>query len=96
MAKKIVEYKLHGGQTPFFISDGGFWMVDGKMIGVSKDTADCYVPASTVDGGELNHLDNQGVIDRVVGMDIKDNEQVSLTTEQKTAMAQAWLTERGF
>lgn len=91
MAKHIVEYKLHGGAVPYFIYDGGYAPVGGKLIGITKDDTDCYIPSLVADGGDLVGLTNQQVIDRFVS--IKSADQ---TVEQATAAAQAWLTSKGF
>ena len=53
MARNL-EYKLHapmnghGMSTPTFITNGGHWWNDNKMIGVEPDSTEYYVP-ETVD-----------------------------------------------
>jgi len=91
--KHIVEYKLHHPHTPYFIEDGGYFVVNNKLIGVTKDDSICYVPAAP----ELVHLTNQDLIDRVVAMDMFDSEtEQALTVQEKTDMANAWLSAKGF
>ena len=47
---RYLEYKLHapmnghGMSTPTFITNGGHWYNDNKMIGVEPDTTEYYVP----------------------------------------------------
>ena len=47
---RYLEYKLHapmnghGMSTPTFITNGGHWHNDNKMIGVEPDTTEYYVP----------------------------------------------------
>jgi len=47
---RYLEYKLHapmnghGMSTPNFITNGGHWWNDNKMIGVEPDTTEYYVP----------------------------------------------------
>ena len=51
---RYLEYKLHapmnghGMSTPTFITNGGHWYNDNKMIGVAPDSTEYYVP-ETVD-----------------------------------------------
>ena len=51
---RYLEYKLHapmnghGMSTPNFITNGGHWYNDNKMIGVEPDSTEYYVP-ETVD-----------------------------------------------
>jgi hypothetical protein len=47
---RYLEYKLHapmnghGMSTPNFITNGGHWYNDNKMIGVEPDSTEYYVP----------------------------------------------------
>ena len=47
---RYLEYKLHapmnghGMSTPTFITNGGHWYNDNKMIGVEPDSTEYYVP----------------------------------------------------
>ena len=51
MARHL-EYKLHapmnghGMSTPTFITNGGHWHNDNKMISVEPDTTEYYVPST--------------------------------------------------
>jgi len=96
MAKYIVEYKLQAGHIPYFIEDGGYYLDTGKMVGVTKDDVDCYIPKLTSDGGDLDDFTNQQFIDKVKAMTLYDSEGTELTTQQKEDQANAWLTDKGF
>ena len=49
---RYLEYKLHapmnghGMSTPTFITNGGHWHNDNKMISVEPDTTEYYVPST--------------------------------------------------
>ncbi len=49
---RYLEYKLHapmnghGMSTPTFITNGGHWHNDNKMISVEPDTTEYYIPES--------------------------------------------------
>ena len=49
---RYLEYKLHapmnghGMSTPTFITNGGHWCNDNKMISVEPDTTEYYIPES--------------------------------------------------
>ena len=63
---RYLEYKLHapmnghGMSTPTFITNGGHWYNDNKMIGVEPDTTEYYVPET------VNVLDAAGLKARQV------------------------------
>jgi len=65
---RYLEYKLHapmnghGMSTPNFISNGGHWYNDNKMIGVEPDTTEYYVPET------VNVLDVAGLKARQVAI----------------------------
>ena len=89
MARQVAEYKLHGkGTVPDFIDDGGYWVIDGTMIGITMNKDDRHIPESVI------LLSDQDLIDRIVGFDLMNNEDETLTTEEKTAIAKAWLVEK--
>jgi hypothetical protein len=89
--KHIVEYKLWAGQVPYFVEDGGYWLEGSKMIGITKDDSECFIPKMSSDGGDLKKLTNQELIARVVSIAMQNK-----TDAEKTAMAQSWLTSKGF
>ena len=98
MVKKIIEYMMHRNNNnneiiPYFVEDGGYFVLDTpykSLIGVSCDTDEIFLP----DG--INALTNQELIDRVVSMDLKDEEGNPLTDEEKTVIAETWLSSKGF
>ena len=65
---RYLEYKLHapmnghGMSTPTFITNGGHWYNDDKMIGVEPDTTEYYVPET------VNVLDAAGLKARQVAV----------------------------
>ena len=65
---RYLEYKLHapmnghGMSTPNFITNGGHWHNDNKMIGVEPDTTEYYVPST------VNVLDVAGLKARQVAV----------------------------
>ena len=94
--KYIVEYKLHNGSIPYFIDDGGYYPIDKKMVGVTKDSDDCFIPKFVSEGGELVQVSNQDFINRVVGMDLEDADGNVMDADKKTTVANEWLSEKGF
>ena len=95
MPKRIIIYKLvineHGNKSiPGFVSDGGYFIDSGSMIGVSKDDTDIYIPS------DIATLSNQQFIDRIVSMSLQDSSCRELTADQKTDIANKWLNEKGF
>ena len=65
---RYLEYKLHapmnghGMSTPNFITNGGHWYNDNKMIGVEPDSTEYYVPET------VNVLDAAGLKARQVAI----------------------------
>ena len=94
--KNIIEYKLHDGHVPYFVGDGGYFIIGKKFIGVSIDDTNSYIPKSADAGGDLVYLTNQNLIDRVVSIAMNDMDGNELTAEQKTEIANNWLNSKGF
>lgn len=100
----VVEYKLHridGASLtkviPPFIEDGGHWPKDGgTLLGWTVPSAqrDWYVPSTLVE------LDKAAVVTRLLAMHsvspfnvVNDDpaaDEVAMSTDQVTAMAEAW------
>ena len=100
----VVEYKLHriDGANPTkvippFIEDGGHWPKDnGTLVGWTVPSAqrDWYVPSTLVE------LDKAAVVTRLLAMHsasafnvVNDDpaaDEVAMSTDQVTAMAEAW------
>ena len=89
MSKRIVEYKLHGGHIPYFIEDGGYFTGAGKLVGVTKDSDDCYIPNTLV---VLNESDLKAYLGN---KNMKDRDGKTLTKTQKDKVADDWLKEKG-
>ena len=98
---RYLEYKLHapmnghGMSTPNFITNGGHWYNDNKMIGVEPDTTEYYVPET------VNVLDAAGLKARqvaahavtpykVMGEDGQPTD-VDMTDAQVETMVDEWI-----
>ena len=89
--KHVVEYKLHGPQVPYFIEDGGHFLNNGRLIGLTRDDASCHVPPST----ELITITSkEDFATYVVVLTISDPHIGVLSTEQKTTLANSWWDSR--
>ena len=87
--KKVIEYKLDGdGSVPVFVSDGGYFLKEHKLVGLSVDSTDRFMPSSVV------ILTNQDLIDRVVSITMNTIDGEVITTAEKTTIATNWLQER--
>lgn len=91
MAKKVVAYFMQGdGTIPVFIKDGGYFLSNFELVGVSVDETELYVPDSVV------RLTRQQLIDRVKSLPYKnDITGEPKTLQEKEDMAVAWLAEKG-
>ena len=90
MVNKIVKYVMHMNNdknlvTPYFIMNGGHFLVNHEMVGVTEDDDKVYVPTT------LEELSEQQFIDFVVSLSLKDEEGNEMTSEQKTSLANSWL-----
>ena len=94
--KQLIEYKLWGGQIPYFVEDplGGVHSSDCcKKYGVSKDTDESYLPDTvkilTVE--ELAEIVQQSVLMKA------DNEHgfVQMTSEEKQSYLDDWMEKNG-
>jgi len=94
--KYLVQYKMWGNEIPYFIDDAGYWAIDSKYIGITKDSTNCYIPKLASESGDLIDFSNQDFIDYLVAMDLKNEAGEVLSEQEKTAIAEAWLTEKGF
>lgn len=85
--KRVVEYKMHGNEIPYFIENGGHFPNDGKLIGVTKDDHDCYIPLA----GLLVLESKEELASYVEGsLDLVDVKGVALSSEQKIELANSW------
>ena len=99
---RYLEYKLHapmnghGMSTPNFITNGGHWYNDNKMIGVEPDSTEYYVPET------VNVLDAAGLKARQLAVHaaapykVMDAEgkptEVDMSDAQVEAMVDEWHT----
>ena len=65
------------------------------MIGLTKDSSECYIPKVVADGGDLQSFTNQEFIDLVIAMDLKKIDGSAMTSAEKTAMANSYLSNWG-
>jgi hypothetical protein len=100
--KHICKYKMHKDNnhrkiTPYFISDGGYFIKGGEIIGITEDDDIIYVPKDT-----LITLTNDEFISYIKSLDLNDSQEskegslqeVALDSTQKEDLAKAWLKER--
>ena len=71
--------------TPYFIKNGGYFLVNHEMVGITEDSDIIYVPETLVE------LTEQELIDFVVTLEMRDEEGNLLTEQQKIDLANAWL-----
>lgn len=89
--KHVVEYKLHAGQIPYFIEDGGYFFNNWKLIGVTRDDVACYVPPSS----ELVTFDTKAdFIAHIITLTMYNFQNEALTDEEKTQIASDWWDAR--
>ena len=98
---RYLEYKLHapmnghGMSTPTFITNGGHWYNDNKMIGVEPDSTEYYVPETvnvlTADQLKARQVAVHAVIPYKVtdaqGMPTEDD----MTDAQVETMVDEWI-----
>ena len=94
--KYIVEYKLHGNISPYFIADGGYFEINNHFIGITKESSSSHIPKLVSDGGDLLSLTNQDVIDRIVSLVVIDENDNILNDSEKEILANNWLISKGF
>jgi len=92
--KHVVEYKLHGGTIPYFIQDGGYFSNNGKLIGLTKDNTDCYIPPSPELVTFATKSDFAVYIIALTLFQRVNQTSVELTEEQKTTLANNWWDSR--
>ena len=99
---KYLEYKLHapmnghGMSTPNFITNGGHWYNDDKMIGVEPDSTEYYVPETvnvlTADQLKARQVAIHGVTPyKVMGADGMPTE-VDMSDAEVETMVDDWHT----
>jgi hypothetical protein len=93
MTKHIVEYKMHtDGQNkiiPYFIEDGGYFPDDNRLVGVTFDDSDIYIPLDTV-----IELTSEEFTAKVIALEMT-KQGTPLTSEEKETLANEWLDARG-
>ena len=98
---RYLEYKLHapmnghGMSTPNFITNGGHWYNDDKMIGVEPDSTEYYVPETvnvlTADQLKARQVAIHGVTPyKVMGADGMPTE-VDMSDAEVETMVDDWV-----
>ena len=98
---RYLEYKLHapmnghGMSTPTFITNGGHWYNDDKMIGVEPDSTEYYVPETvnvlTADQLKARQVAIHGVTPyKVMGADGMPTE-VDMSDAEVETMVDDWV-----
>ena len=92
----IVEYKMHRNEQgnmiiPYFIKDGGYYVVGNKLVGHTVDT-ESYIPSTLV------VLDKAALITRLTNMgytewDPENHVEVALNAEQIEATVDAFISK---
>ena len=92
----IVEYKMHRNEQgnmiiPYFIKDGGYYVVGNKLVGHTVDT-ESYIPST------LEVLDKAALITRLTNMgytewDPENNENRLATAEEIEAHVDAFISK---
>ena len=95
---KYLEYKLHapmnghGMSTPTFITNGGHWYSDDKMISIEPDSTEYYIPETvnvlTADQLKARQVAVHGVTPyKVIGADGRPTEVDMSDAEVETMVA---------
>ena len=92
--KHVVEYKLHAGSVPYFIEDGGYFFHSGKLIGLTKDDVDCYIPPSSELVTLATKSDFATYIIALTLFHLVDFVIIESTEEEKTTLANSWWDAR--
>ena len=90
---KIVKYLMHKNGngnliTPYFIEDGGHFIKEGEMVGLTYDDTEVYVPET------LTVLTNEELVTHVKSLTMSGEEGI-LSDDDKETMADQWLSQRG-
>ena len=89
---KIAKYLMHRNSegnkvTPYFIANGGYFIVGEEMIGITYDDDDIYVPDT------LTVLTEEELVTHVKSLTLKTPEGHTLTLEEKESLAEKWLDD---
>lgn len=89
--KRLVEFKLHAGYVPYFIKERCGLFCGAKLVGVTHDDVDCYVP-NTVVILTTDQVVTMAEAETVVKeCDPISGELTYYSVEEKRALAQEWL-----
>ena len=90
MSKEYIELKLHNGKVPYFVERTfSNCNISGKYYGISRDTEQCYLPATVVIKTEAEFkailLANAKLYNYV------DEERIEMTEEEKVIYISNWI-----
>lgn len=77
MARYILKYKLHNGETPWFVEKAGLFERNGWFYGVSRNDNDCYIPSDII------KLTKEQLKTWLRTHELRDPDGIVLTDEQK-------------
>ena len=88
--KHIVRYLLEGnGSVPLFIEDGGYFLHEEELVGLSIDDSLRQLPAT------VYKLTEADLKDRLLLMGVKDEEGTLLSEAQCLALAEDFFAQKG-
>lgn len=88
--KHVIRYLLDGdGTVPKFVDDGGYFIIGYEMVGISVDDEKRYLPLS------VHKLTRVDLYARVDSMEMYGSDRNLLTSEEKHAIVDNFLTQRG-
>ena len=90
MSKEYIEFKLHAGKVPYFVDRFlSISPINGKYYGISRDTEQCYLPATVVikteDEFKAVLLANAKLYNYV------DEERIEMTEAEKVIYIDNWI-----
>jgi len=87
--KHVIRYLLDGdGTIPVFVQDGGYFVVNNEMVGVSVDDSQRHVP------GSVHKLTRAELAARIEATQL-DIDRNPITAQAASDMADAFLAQRG-
>ena len=92
MSKEYIELKLHNGKVPYFVERTfSNCNISGKYYGISRDTEQCYLPATVVikteDEFKAVLLANAKLYNYV------DEERIEMTEEEKVTYIEDFISD---
>jgi len=90
MAKHVIRYFLDGdGSVPKFVGNGGYFIKQNQLIGISIDDEQRYLPDSVI------KLNKQDLINWVTLCEVKSIDKVLLNAEEIEDLVDYFLESNG-